>query len=375
MNSSVNSDIQLIDRALATLRQKVEEILKIAPDLMKIDSLEELPKDTAKVTEDKLWSIFTYGEYFVEKLMSDLPAPMLTVESKKEFDYYNKTYKPISKKITKLIDVSDAPTRREVEIEIGRGIFPADPVTSQTDIDEDIGLYESLALDGRLKNYIKYMAAFGSSTDRLQNSFLKVFSAAHDYLHRRIEKDAYVEDSELNDHLEGLEFALSGCENIRTRPYFKPDDWVANEKDLDPIIVTTDMEKIPTHVKNRIHEIYDSFIFGNWMSVIALSRCLLEYALIDRKNFLKIDVYDNNHTKPLWKLVKQAESVVPALSDSMHTIKKHGNEILHPPSDSFPDNGKVVGLKKVRTLIPPGKDMAKICVIEINKIISTLYSH
>ena len=62
--------------------------------------------------------------------------------------------------------------------------------------------------------------------------------------------------------------------------------------------VTRKIEQIPTRIRQRIDEIHRSFIFSNWMSVIALSRCLLEYAIIDRKSCLGLEIYrDENKTR------------------------------------------------------------------------------
>ena len=382
MNPSESIDNQRISRALATLHKKVEDILKIAPNLMEINSLDELSKAKAKVAESKLWSIFAYGEYYVEKLMSDFPTPMLLVKSAEKFDYYRRTYKPISEKIRQLIDVSEAPTRREIEMKIASEAFST-PITFRTDIDEDMDYYESLALYGQIKNHIKPCASrllslvseksplssnvsrqsYGRNNDT-KNSFLKIISAATDYLERRILKDEYFENDDLNDYLEGLESDLSDCDNVIQRHYFRPDDWIANEEELLPIFVTRDLRKIPTRIKQRVEEIYLSFTFGNVMSTIALSRCLLEYAIVERKSLLKIEVYfDNDKTRirPLSNLISDTEKAFPELKASMNHIRKAGNGVMHPP------------YKKVYNL-PPTKKTAKECVDGITQIISTLYS-
>ncbi len=378
MNSDEDIKLERAKIALEILRQKVERVFEIAPNLMEIDSLEKLPKEKAEIIEEQLWSIFAYGEYYVEKVMSDISKPMLSVKNKGNFNYYKKTYKPLIKKTKWLIDVSKVPSRKDVEKAIV-GKVSLESMPLQTDIDWHMEDYEEFALNGLVQNYIREnrISDFDEN-NTLKNSFWAVWNLAGQSVEGPVTftkinggQSGKVESKHYKDNMDSF---LADVDKIMRKSYFRPDDWENNEKDLSPIIVTEEMNRIPTHIQKRIHEIYHSFIFGNWMSVIALSRCLLEYALIDRKDSLKIEVYNNDDTKPLVELAKLASESSPTLKDSMHQIRKYGNEILHPPFDNASDKNQVSDLGKMRALIPPGKDTAKKCIKEINKIISTLYS-
>ena len=152
MSESEESRDERIKIALMILRQKVKNVLEHEPCLIDISSLDEIkPKTKQKVVEDMLWSIFCYGEYYVEKLMSDISTPILSVRNKGNFDYYQKTYKPIAQKIPDLIDVANAYSRKEFEIRIvvfetfrenpNRWFAGWSPVILQSDIDNYLNTY------------------------------------------------------------------------------------------------------------------------------------------------------------------------------------------------------------------------------------------
>ena len=160
---------------------------------------------------------------------------------------------------------------------------------------------------------------------------------------------------------------LGDCKKVIAKSYFQPDGWTANENELLSIVVNKEMEKIPYHVKSRVVEIYRSFIFGNYMAVIALSRCLLEFVIVDRKSLLekrlneKVKTTNANGTnKPIRELILIAASAFPELEKGMHYIREQGNRIMHPD-------------KKIVPLEPFVKNLAKHCIDEIQKIIGVLY--
>lgn len=151
---------------------------------------------------------------------------------------------------------------------------------------------------------------------------------------------------------------------VAQRFWFDPDAWLANERAVRPVIVARDLDKITRHIKERIGEIHQSFVFSNWMSAMALSRCLLEYALIDRKPLFekrlgrKIDIRVNKmRAKPIGELVEIATEAFPELKESMDIVVEYGYEVMHT----------------FRRVIP-SRNHAKHCVDEIGKIIGTLYS-
>jgi len=54
MKSREEVDTERFSRALANLRQEVAAVLEHAPDLMEINSLEEIPGEKSKVNEEWL---------------------------------------------------------------------------------------------------------------------------------------------------------------------------------------------------------------------------------------------------------------------------------------------------------------------------------
>ena len=85
---SENRD-ERINRALALLRQKVTEVLELEPRIMEINDIDEIvSKEKRKTIEDKIWFIFSYGEYYVAKLMSDIGDPMVVGKTTVHFDFY-----------------------------------------------------------------------------------------------------------------------------------------------------------------------------------------------------------------------------------------------------------------------------------------------
>jgi len=147
MKSSESVHIKRARRALVMLRQKVEAVLKGVPNFMSIENISSVPRENRKGLEHQLLSVFFYGEYYVEKVMSDLSAPMVSVKDKKLFDYYQSTYKSLRQKMRELIDVSNLPSRESVEKQIvliidrhkGRDA----QVTRRSDIEHYMDFYEN----------------------------------------------------------------------------------------------------------------------------------------------------------------------------------------------------------------------------------------
>ena len=395
MKFSENTGIQRISRALAVLRQEVEEVSGIAPNFMEINSLEELPKEKRESVSNKLLGIFSYGEYYVQKLISDISNERIqsySLKSKKKLDWHGEKYKPFIKKVERLINLSNKPSREHIELTIlylnskkNKNNDNDNLLISQNHIDQHIDSYEYRARCGWLKNYLKIciqddFIKYNYENNNIKGSCEMVIEAAT-VLRQSIADSASISTSykkvlvsngdcfyDLDDphditdsflrevYLDIIDESLSGCEKITSKRYFKPDNWMANEKELSPIIVTEEMKKIPAHIQKRVHEIYHSFIFDNWMSAIALSRCLLEYALIHRNKKTEIKD-DTGRIKPIRELASITEQAFPELKDSMDIVIEYGNYVMHPFRKTI-----------------PSKNLAKHCIEEINKIISTLYS-
>ena len=404
MNSNGKIDTQFIGEALKILRKKVEAVLKDAPNLRGIDSLDKLPKEKVEVVKDQLWSIFAYGEYPIEKMMADLSESesalsITNTEIEEEFKYYRNTYKKFNKKIIKLIDAKPM-DRGDVEktIEFVMNDYKrkrlVEGIYRSCHINECMKEYKDLVLNGWLKGYIKYFSHASHSSirpDNIKSSFVEIIESADDKVQQMLKTNpdaelyypGHEDDEDTYEWLhlqtsfkgeepqEMLGPALVDCIKIISKPYFKPDNWIENQRTLSLITVT---EEIPTHVKERLNEIRLSFIFGNYMSVIALSRSLLEYALIHRgmhtgsllKEHLNHNpIHDDNGKEVGWenknigisKRASIAKKVFPKLEKSMRSVITLGNFVMHPFSKTI-----------------PRKYHAKLCIGQISKIINTLYS-
>lgn len=363
MKSNENIHIERARRALATLRQKVEAVLKCVPDFMSIENLSSIPREKRKKVEHQLLSIFFYGEYYVEKVMSGLSAPMISVKDKKLFDYYQNNYKLLQQKILALIDVTDFPSRRNVEREIVLIMDRHKGIDSQiirrSDIEQYMDVYERFLLR---EEFVKFglHQHVSSSSGRNRSVIIDLELIIDIFRDNWLETAAESMD---DDQVESYEDMVDNCEQMINKPYFDPDSWAENEADLFPIFVTDEMTKIPTHVEKRIAEIHRSFIFCNWMATIALSRCLLEYALINKKSLLakrlnrEIEVRNNKRqTKTIRELAEIAGDAFPELQESMDIVIDYGNYVMHPHKKTI-----------------PSKNLAKHCMEEIGKIIGVLY--
>ena len=392
MSKKPDQYMQRAIKALVTLRQKVEAVSKT---VWKINSLAEISdEEKRKVFEKRLWDIFAYGEYYVEKVLSDLQVvPILASEHLGRLcDWHKKEYKPFVGKIRELVtDLSaHAPTREDVEEEIvdfehtdlnesGELIY-TDSYT-RSEIDNYMDEYEERVL-WVVEMSIPFRKELAAARAVLAQSrpegagqhlsknqgyekkqsvktvFRAIGEAAYNYVH-----EGFADDWDLLDHWVESGVDIARYDKIVEKPYFNPDEWVANENDFSPIIVNRELGKIPGRILARVHEIYRSFIYGNWMSVIVMSRGLLEYAIVDRKSFLRIEkAYDDTgRLRSLKDLIEMVEKSHPELEAAMTRVRLAGNGVIHAPR------------AKVER-IPPNKHAAKQCVDGIVKIISTLYS-
>ena len=422
---SNNIDTNRISSALATLKNKIKAVDESlerapAPKLKVLNNLAEIPKEKRENIEKQLWSIFIYGKYPVKKILDDLHRRQNYTKIKNDTNhaYYLNEYLPINKNLCALLNAGLAPSRLDLE-ELANDYM--DIYENPDNEIERLNIYERYALNGDLisiiKDHIKRKKANQPHrVAKIKNSLANAIVATdllarcveqiEDLGARRLDMDTdefaqpkvkgleniigeILSQSDLNDSDHTQEKLLecdsspdsihykitTNLNNILGKHFFRPDEWIENEDDCPPFFIS---EKIPPHVKSRIIEIRKSFIFGNWMSVIALSRCLLEYAIIDRKDFLKLDekrdIYDDKgNKKPLTALIKTACEVTPELTDGMHLIRKQANEIMHPSRKSYLGNNKK-GLGKIVALVPPQKGKAKQCMEEISKIINALYA-
>ena len=421
MSEKSEKYMQRANEALAFLRQKVA---KIEPSLR--DSLSDLPEADAKSVEEQLWNIVVYGEYYVEKVIADLGAQMWFVKGgsfysagksdddalakSENFDFYYNKYPSFIKKVRGLINLSHMPTRMRVEIEIARMLHPGAsefeasgyeyarmPAVLQGDINRNMSAYEKLARNGWLSAHIKEiqcledLSSWSDTSDdagfKRPLSFDHAFGVLYDLIKEEHLPDTYgcyVSD-DADEHLAECNHRtalMSVFSNLLDKDYFAPGDWYENEKELSPVIVAHPLKHIPLDIKNRVSEIYRSFIFGNWMAVIALSRSLLEYAIFYQHSLLGIeekDLYKNPHGEEGRKKRKELRSLggrdglivrvkrqPDELVDSMWRINNEANDVLHT---QIPSDGPFGNLRG----FPTKKPVAKKCIDDIVKVVSALY--
>jgi len=410
MKSREQTNTERFSKALATLRQKVDAVLKRAPNLMVIDRLEEIPDGQSKAIEDDLWGILLYGKYYVAKVRVDLNDALLTVKNRgKNYAFYESEYPAFIEKACKLTGASNLPSTEAFERDFVEyfDLYYNDYDCYDEFIWDDNTLddYEShvqidLVLDRVRKHSIAGCASdpLSEGDEKVKDSFALAVEAVeyvancHRFIYKHfgkfegagagipnlvLRKDIIDENThkDLGFHRQdcfdfdppepfAYQKIMQNCNHVAQQFWFNPDAWLANERAISPVIVARDSDKISRHIKERIDEIHQSFVFSNWMSAIALSRCLLEYALIDRKPLFekrlgrKIDIRVNKmRAKPISDLVDIASEAFPELGESMGIVVEYGHEVMHP----------------FRRVIP-SRNRAKHCVDEIGKIIGTLYS-
>ena len=331
MTPKQKTAIQHASKVLAILQQQVAEVLKIAPKLAEVNNLSELElsDEQTKVVKDRLIDIALYKSD-VDKAMASLSVPLLSVKNKPVFDWYQND--ATKKLIRKLV----------------RGGYAALFISDWDTF--DLGSENS--------------AGNKSHKNHIWDAVNITIHCANMYLHA-LEDDVDCDGRSLADKWRednGVDIDL--CMKLINQPYFNPDAWAANAMSINPTVVTRSLERIPTHVKQRVHEIYHSFIFGNPMAAIALSRCLLEFVILDRK-LGGDELYNaDGKVKRLSALAGIAAQGFPELENDMKFIIESGNEIMHPRK------------KNVTQFLHPGSALqnAKQCVEKIMRIVGALYS-
>jgi hypothetical protein len=118
---------------------------------------------------------------------------------------------------------------------------------------------------------------------------------------------------------------------------FDPDSWLDRAHELAPIRTHKNDVLLPSHLRLRIEELNRAYVFGCWLSVLALSRAILEYAVLD--NIHKFDIAPTwpamgrdakRKAKKLADLIEDLTPHVPALSKGMGKLRDYGNDYMHP---------------------------------------------
>ena len=334
MSPKQQAAIQHASKVLAILQQQVAEVLKIAPKLAEVNSLSELELsvEQVKVINDRLIQIALFMRD-VKEAISSLSVPLISVKNKQVFDWY-RANRMLIQKVERL------------------GL--------QALWKDAFGVELKISADGK------------SRSNDIWNALDNTIDCAHMHL-EALEDDADFDDpsrSLADKWREDNGVDIDLCMKLINQPYFKPDAWAANAENIGSVVVTQPLKNIPAHVRLRVEEIYYSFIFGNPMAAIALSRCLLEFVILDKKSLLEkklgvAELYNaDGKVKGLSKLAAIVAQVFPELENDMKFIIESGNEIMHPRK------------KNVTQFLHPGSALqnAKQCVEKIMRIVGALYS-
>lgn len=152
------------------------------------------------------------------------------------------------------------------------------------------------------------------------------------------------------------------------QPWFSPDQWAANLRALRPMILEVEESQIPIRIRARLAEMHRAFTYGAWMATIAISRAVVEFALIERAPAIgyratQVDRKGHDEFLNLNKLIANAASVRPELEANLETLREAGNRILHP--------------KRRQNVIPSPKvlrEEAFACVQSATSALEVLYS-
>lgn len=114
---------------------------------------------------------------------------------------------------------------------------------------------------------------------------------------------------------------------------FRPDDWKANRDALAPLKLLRP-QIMNFELRMGVMELSHAFVLGQWISVQALSRALLEQAV--KLNCERLDI-DLTYTdakkmvcrKSLHTLIEDLGAHFPDIVREMGVVKEHGNRVLH----------------------------------------------
>jgi hypothetical protein len=128
---------------------------------------------------------------------------------------------------------------------------------------------------------------------------------------------------------------LKDTDRLVYSSFFRPDEWLGNADEIEPVMGRAAEQRIPINIRVRLKELYRSFILGNYLSAIALARAVLEYALVDRSGQIGINPFSDDPRHParirkLGTLVDDAAENRPELRSHMESILDAGNKTLHP---------------------------------------------
>lgn len=137
------------------------------------------------------------------------------------------------------------------------------------------------------------------------------------------------------DDWEVSEDAVKLALTLGEATWFRPDEWTRNLRALQPVSTGRAPGSHPMHIRIRLREVYDSFLLGNFLAAVSLSRSTMEYALIDRATHfaveLDFDTGDRGRRElPLHAIVDGYSRRLPQLATAMETLRELGNHVMHP---------------------------------------------
>jgi hypothetical protein len=132
---------------------------------------------------------------------------------------------------------------------------------------------------------------------------------------------------------------IDTCSELREMvdgSWFDPDGWKTRQKMLRPVLLPTGTtDRLRDHIRIRLMEVYRAFVFGQFMSSVALCRTLLEFML--RRNAGRFDVSlktDSRWEKSLSQLIEEIAERAPTLAEHSEAIRDKGNRVIHPEKRS-----------------------------------------
>lgn len=122
------------------------------------------------------------------------------------------------------------------------------------------------------------------------------------------------------------DYRVVALDSLARLPNFSPDDWVRRKYMIDGIYLGEGTE-VPSHLIQRIEEACYSFIYGNFLSCVAMSRAAIETALKEKyPDFTKRKL--NDILKTRW-LETEGLKEYPEVQKRAISIQEAGNQILH----------------------------------------------
>jgi hypothetical protein len=162
-------------------------------------------------------------------------------------------------------------------------------------------------------------------------------------------------DDDLLDRLD-----LEGARELVESTMFRPDLWHCHVESIRPVLLGK-YPAVHSKLRLRLDDLYKSFIFGQYLSGIAMARSVLEYALATWANKRGLRIRNLN-LEELIELVAEKE---PSLSrDRLDIVRLNGNAIMHP---------EVIAHDNVIEF-PPNQKTCRRCIEIVVETIETLQS-